>query len=98
MLTVAAGKHYKIIGDYNSYVILNSIGRYLENLIENSTQKLIKIHLINSQDEWKLYLRFLSTLGKCADPMFVTGWLSKNLFYKTVRILFTKKYKNYGEI
>ena len=40
----------------------------------------------------------LSRLGNCAAPMLVTGWFSKNLFYKTVRILFTKKFKNYGEI
>ena len=63
-LTVAAGKQYATIGDYRSYVLLNSIGKYLQNLIDNSTQKLVRLRLTNIQEEWKLYLRFLSTLGK----------------------------------
>ena len=63
-LTVAAGKQYATIGDYRSYVLLNSIGKYLQSLIDNSTQKLVKMSLTDFQDEWKLYLRFLSTLGK----------------------------------
>lgn len=63
-LTVAAGEQYATIGDYRSYVLLNSIGKYLQSLIDNSTQKLVKMSLTDFQDEWKLYLRFLSTLGK----------------------------------
>jgi replicative superfamily II helicase len=63
-LTIAAGKQYATIGNYRSYVLLSSIRRYLENLIENSTQNLVKSNLVDIQGEWKLYLRFLSTLGK----------------------------------
>ncbi|UUO13602.1 Hachiman antiphage defense system protein HamA [Dolichospermum heterosporum] len=63
-LTIAAGKQYATIGNYRSYVLLSSIRRYLENLIENSTQNLVRSNLVDIQEEWKLYLRFLSTLGK----------------------------------
>jgi Cap4 SAVED domain len=63
-LTASAGKQYATIGDYRSYVLLCSIGNYLKSLIDNSAQKLIKIRLADIQDDWKLYLRFLSTLGK----------------------------------
>lgn len=63
-LIACAGKQYATIGDYRSYVLLISIGNYFKSLIDNSTQKLIKSRLADIQDEWKLYLRFLSTLGK----------------------------------
>lgn len=63
-LISCAGKQYATIGDYRSYVLLISIGNYFKSLIDNSTQKLIKSRLADIQDEWKLYLRFLSTLGK----------------------------------
>lgn len=63
-LAIAAGKQYATIGNYRSYVLLSSIRRYLENLIENSTQNLVRSNLVDIQEEWKLYLRFLSTLGK----------------------------------
>jgi|SanBayMetagenome_1026888.scaffolds.fasta_scaffold02826_2 replicative superfamily II helicase len=63
-LISSAGKQYATIGDYRSYVLLCSIGNYLKSLIDNSAQKLIKIRLADTQDDWKLYLRFLSTLGK----------------------------------
>ncbi|OUC15601.1 MAG: hypothetical protein B0A82_06605 [Alkalinema sp. CACIAM 70d] len=63
-LIASAGKQYATIGDYRSYVLLCSIGGYLKSLIDNSAQKLINIRLANVQDDWKLYLRFLSTLGK----------------------------------
>jgi replicative superfamily II helicase len=63
-LIASAGKQYATIGDYRSYVLLCSIGNYLKSLIDNSAQKLINIRLADTQDDWKLYLRFLSTLGK----------------------------------
>lgn len=63
-LIASAGKQYATIGNYRSYVLLCSIGNYLKSLIDNSAQKLINIRLANVQDDWKLYLRFLSTLGK----------------------------------
>ena len=63
-LIASAGKQYATIGDYRSYVLLCSIGNYLKSLIDNSAQKLINIRLADIQDDWKLYLRFLSTLGK----------------------------------
>lgn len=63
-LISSAGKQYATIGDYRSYVLLCSIGNYLKSLIDNSAQKLINIRLADIQDDWKLYLRFLSTLGK----------------------------------
>jgi hypothetical protein len=63
-LIASAGKQYATIGDYRSYVLLCSIGNYLKSLIDNSAQKLINIRLADVQDDWKLYLRFLSTLGK----------------------------------
>jgi replicative superfamily II helicase len=63
-LTVAAGKQYATVGDYRSYVLLTSIGKHLQSLIDCSTQKLVRLCLTEIQDEWELYLRFLSTLGK----------------------------------
>jgi len=73
-LIANAGKQYATIGDYRSYVLLTSIGNYLNSLLDNSTQKLIKLTLTDIQDEWNLYLRFLSTLGKF--PM-MTMWKSQ---------------------
>jgi replicative superfamily II helicase len=73
-LIASAGKQYATIGDYRSYVLLCSIGNYLKSLIDNSAQKLINIRLADTQDDWKLYLRFLSTLGKF--PM-MTMWKSQ---------------------
>jgi superfamily II DNA/RNA helicase len=73
-LIASAGKQYATIGDYRSYVLLCSIGNYLKSLIDNSAQKLIKIRLTDIQGNWKLYLRFLSTLGNF--PM-MTMWKSQ---------------------
>lgn len=63
-LQIAAGRQYATVSDYRSYVLLNSIGKYLQSLIEHSTQKLVSAYVDDMNDEWKLYLRFLSTLGK----------------------------------
>ncbi|MDX2256526.1 MAG: Hachiman antiphage defense system protein HamA [Pseudanabaenaceae cyanobacterium bins.39] len=63
-LTVAAGKQYATVGDYRSYVLLTSIGKHLQSLIDSSTQRLVRLCLNDIQNEWELYLRFLSTLGK----------------------------------
>jgi replicative superfamily II helicase len=62
--TVAAGKQYATVGDYRSYVLLTSIGKHLQGLIDSSTQRLVRLCLTDIQDGWELYLRFLSTLGK----------------------------------
>lgn len=59
-----AGKQYATVSDYCSYVLLNSVGRYFQSLIEHSTQRLISVHVDDLDDEWRLYLRFLCTLGK----------------------------------
>ncbi|MHC5863003.1 hypothetical protein [Nostoc sp.] len=63
-LTIAAGRQYATVSDYRSYVLLSSIGKYFQSLIEHSTQKLVSTYVDDMNDEWKLYLRFLSTLGK----------------------------------
>jgi superfamily II DNA/RNA helicase len=63
-LIIAAGRQYATVSDYGSYVLLNSIGKYLQSLIEHSTQKLVSAYVGDMNDEWKLYLRFLCTLGK----------------------------------
>ncbi|MGV0102619.1 Hachiman antiphage defense system protein HamA [Nostoc sp. DSM 114160] len=63
-LTIAAGKQYATVSDYHSYVLLNSIGKYLQSLINHSTQRLVSPHVPDMNAEWKLYLRFLCTLGK----------------------------------
>ncbi|MEH1888361.1 MAG: Hachiman antiphage defense system protein HamA [Nostoc sp.] len=63
-LTIAAGKQYATVSDYRSYVLLNSVGKYLQSLIDHSTQRLVSPHVRDMNGEWKLYLRFLCTLGK----------------------------------
>ncbi|MBD1808859.1 DUF1837 domain-containing protein [Microcoleus sp. FACHB-SPT15] len=59
-----AAKQYATVSDYSSSILLTSLSKYFCSIINSSTHKLVKSSLSEFDEEWKLYLRFLSTLGK----------------------------------
>lgn len=73
-LSQLAAKQYATVNDYSSYILLNSLSKYFYSIITSSTHKLVKSSLSKYDEGWKLYLRFLSTLGKFPMP---TLWKSQ---------------------
>ena len=63
-LAQSAAQQYATTSNYSSYILLNSLSKYLCNLINSSTHKLVRASLGELDEKWKLYLRFLSTLGR----------------------------------
>jgi replicative superfamily II helicase len=75
----SAANQFCILGDYNSYLLVNHLKKHFNNLFENSPHALIKQYakdFAENSENWKSYLRLLSTLGKY--PMF-SLWKSQKI-------------------
>ncbi|MEA5621427.1 Hachiman antiphage defense system protein HamA [Nostoc sp. UHCC 0251] len=70
----AAANQFTIISDYSSYNLANSLSIYFNKLRQSYTQKIIVSNLEKIDNDWKIYLRLISTLGRF--PM-MTLWKSQ---------------------
>jgi replicative superfamily II helicase len=73
-LAHSAAQQYATNSDYSSYILINLLKKYFYSLSNSSTHKLVCDALGKVDEKWKLYLRFLSTLGRF--PM-LTLWKSQ---------------------
>ncbi len=69
-------KQFAIIGDYEAYSLVVIFKRYFETFLVNSTMSILGKALGKIDEEWKEYLRYLTTLGKF--PM-LTLWKSQQI-------------------